>query len=68
MLAANGIAMPATVSFSIAHHHIRSLRLKRYPVTRTMPVGNGGKFTKEAREMYNLVLDMQKASVFFVLP
>ncbi|TEB24938.1 Creatinase/aminopeptidase [Coprinellus micaceus] len=31
-------------------------------ITRTMPVGNGGKFTKEAREIYELVLEMQKAS------
>ena len=29
-------------------------------ITRTMPVGNGGKFTKEAGEIYELVLKMQK--------
>ena len=29
-------------------------------VTRTMPVGNGGKFTPEARAIYELVLEMQK--------
>jgi Xaa-Pro dipeptidase len=29
-------------------------------VTRTMPVGNGGKFTQEARAIYELVLEMQK--------
>lgn len=28
-------------------------------VTRTTPVGNGGRFTKEAREIYALVLKMQ---------
>ncbi len=28
-------------------------------VTRTMPVGNGGKFTHEARAIYELVLEMQ---------
>ena len=28
-------------------------------VTRTTPVGNGGRFTKEAREIYTLVLKMQ---------
>lgn len=28
-------------------------------VTRTTPVGNGGKFTTEAREIYSLVLKMQ---------
>lgn len=30
-------------------------------VTRTFPVGNGGKFTKEGKEIYELVLKMQKA-------
>ena len=29
-------------------------------VTRTMPVGNGGKFTPEAKQIYSLVLEMQK--------
>ena len=29
-------------------------------ITRTMPVGNGGKFTNEAGEIYELVLKMQK--------
>lgn len=29
-------------------------------ITRTMPVGNGGRFTDEAREIYDLVLHMQK--------
>lgn len=28
-----------------------------------MPVGNGGKFTPEAREIYSLVLEMQKVGV-----
>ncbi|KAI0791335.1 Creatinase/aminopeptidase [Abortiporus biennis] len=28
-------------------------------ITRTMPVGNGGKFTPEARAIYELVLEMQ---------
>jgi hypothetical protein len=32
-------------------------------VTRTTPVGNGGKFTKEAREIYSLVLKMQKVGI-----
>ena len=31
-------------------------------VTRTMPVGNGGKFSPEAREIYSLVLEMQRVS------
>ncbi|KAF8902919.1 Creatinase/aminopeptidase [Gymnopilus junonius] len=31
-------------------------------ITRTMPVGNGGKFTPEARVIYELVLEMQKES------
>lgn len=29
-------------------------------ITRTMPVGNGGKFTREAKDIYELVLEMQK--------
>ena len=29
-------------------------------ITRTMPVGNGGKFNPEARDIYNLVLETQK--------
>jgi len=32
---------------------------KKIGVTRTMPVGNGGKFTPEARAIYSLVLEMQ---------
>ncbi|KAF5322403.1 hypothetical protein D9619_001306 [Psilocybe cf. subviscida] len=31
-------------------------------ITRTMPVGNGGKFTPEAKAIYELVLEMQKES------
>ncbi|KAF8632709.1 hypothetical protein AX15_001733 [Amanita polypyramis BW_CC] len=31
-------------------------------ITRTIPVGNGGKFTQESRAIYELVLKMQKAS------
>ena len=31
-------------------------------VTRTMPVGNGGKFTPEARAIYSLVREMQVAA------
>ncbi|KAL7411963.1 metallopeptidase family M24-domain-containing protein [Mrakia frigida] len=37
-------------------------------VTRTMPVGNGGKFTKEAGEIYDLVLKMQKECEAFCAP
>jgi Xaa-Pro dipeptidase len=29
-------------------------------ITRTIPVGNGGKYTKEGGEIYELVLRMQK--------
>lgn len=40
-------------------------------ITRTMPVGNGGKFTPEARAIYELVLEMQKVNedccFFFLL-
>lgn len=31
-------------------------------ITRTIPVGNGGKFTDEAAAIYDLVLRMQKVS------
>lgn len=34
-------------------------------VTRTMPIGNGGKFTTEARHIYDLVLEMQKVRIDF---
>ncbi|KIJ67305.1 hypothetical protein HYDPIDRAFT_165961 [Hydnomerulius pinastri MD-312] len=37
-------------------------------ITRTMPVGNNGKFTKEAKEIYNLVLKMQTESFKIVRP
>ncbi|KAJ7588522.1 Creatinase/aminopeptidase [Mycena floridula] len=37
-------------------------------ITRTMPVGNGGKFTPEARAIYNMVLDMQKRSMDMLKP
>ncbi|TFY78365.1 hypothetical protein EWM64_g5647 [Hericium alpestre] len=37
-------------------------------ITRTMPVGNGGKFTPEAREIYSLVLEMQKLSLDILKP
>ncbi|KAF9220580.1 Creatinase/aminopeptidase [Gyrodon lividus] len=37
-------------------------------VTRTMPVGNGGKFTKEAKEVYELVLKMQSESFKLAAP
>src|SRR5216683_3895620 len=36
-------------------------------VTRTMPVGNGGKFTPEARAIYELVLEMQTVHLFAML-
>ena len=37
-------------------------------ITRTMPVGNGGKFTPEAKAIYELVLAMQKASFDLLKP
>ncbi|KJA20087.1 hypothetical protein HYPSUDRAFT_43740 [Hypholoma sublateritium FD-334 SS-4] len=37
-------------------------------ITRTMPVGNGGKFTPEARAIYELVLDMQAKSFSIIKP
>ncbi|KAJ7097963.1 Creatinase/aminopeptidase [Mycena belliarum] len=37
-------------------------------ITRTMPVGNGGKFTPEAKAIYELVLEMQKACMEMIKP
>ncbi|KAJ7156008.1 Creatinase/aminopeptidase [Mycena crocata] len=37
-------------------------------ITRTMPVGNKGKFTPEAAAIYNLVLEMQKACMELLKP
>ncbi|KAE8542458.1 hypothetical protein D1P53_001237 [Cryptococcus gattii VGV] len=37
-------------------------------ITRTMPIGNGGKFTKEGGEIYKLVLRMQKECEELVKP
>jgi len=37
-------------------------------ITRTMPVGNRGKFTPEARAIYELVLKMQKVSMEIMKP
>ncbi|KAI0692686.1 Creatinase/aminopeptidase [Cerioporus squamosus] len=37
-------------------------------ITRTMPVGNGGKFTPEARAIYELVLEMQRLSLEALKP
>ncbi|KAF8160633.1 metallopeptidase family M24-domain-containing protein [Crassisporium funariophilum] len=37
-------------------------------ITRTMPVGNGGKFTPEARAIYELVLKMQQLSFEILRP
>jgi Xaa-Pro dipeptidase len=37
-------------------------------ITRTMPVGNCGKFTSEARAIYDLVLDMQTLSMRILKP
>ncbi|TFK51400.1 Creatinase/aminopeptidase [Heliocybe sulcata] len=37
-------------------------------ITRTMPIGNGGKFTPEARAIYELVLEMQKLSFDILRP
>jgi len=37
-------------------------------ITRTMPVGNSGKFTAEANAIYSLVLEMQKACMDIIKP
>lgn len=34
-------------------------------ITRTIPVGNGGKYTEKAGQIYELVLRMQKVSTGF---
>ncbi|KAH9939765.1 Creatinase/aminopeptidase [Epithele typhae] len=65
----------------IAHDHERNLspqvllidagcEWKCYAadITRTMPVGNGGKFTPEARAIYEIVLEMQKLSMEALKP
>ena len=57
MLDANGTTMLATVSVCTGTVYSDSHRLI---VTRTMPVGNGGNFTPEARAIYELVLRMQQ--------
>jgi hypothetical protein len=35
-------------------------------ITRTIPVGNGGKYTEKAGAIYELVLRMQKVSWFLL--
>ncbi|KAG8891623.1 hypothetical protein FRB99_003444 [Tulasnella sp. 403] len=37
-------------------------------ITRTTPIGNGGRFTKEAREIYSLVLKMQNDAIASLKP
>ncbi|KAK4056531.1 hypothetical protein OIO90_002378 [Microbotryomycetes sp. JL221] len=37
-------------------------------VTRCIPIGNGGKFTKECREIYELVLEMQDTGFKMIKP
>ncbi|KAH0835707.1 Creatinase/aminopeptidase [Lanmaoa asiatica] len=37
-------------------------------ITRTMPIGNGGKFTEEAKKVYELVLRMQSESFSLAAP
>ncbi|GAA5937402.1 hypothetical protein JCM10213_007223 [Rhodosporidiobolus nylandii] len=37
-------------------------------VTRCVPIGNGGRFTKECREIYEIVLEMQEAAFKLVKP
>lgn len=37
-------------------------------VTRCIPIGNGGRFTPECREIYELVLEMQEAGFAMVKP
>lgn len=37
-------------------------------ITRTMPVGNGGKFTEKGKQIYSLVLEMQQKSMKTLRP
>ncbi|KAG1727777.1 Creatinase/aminopeptidase [Suillus paluster] len=37
-------------------------------ITRTMPVGNGGKFTEKSKQIYSLVLEMQQKSIATLRP
>ncbi|KAG2043984.1 metallopeptidase family M24-domain-containing protein [Suillus americanus] len=37
-------------------------------ITRTMPVGNGGKFTEKGKQIYSLVLEMQQKSMETLKP
>ncbi|KAF9260381.1 Creatinase/aminopeptidase [Marasmius fiardii PR-910] len=37
-------------------------------ITRTMPVGNGGKFSPESKAIYELVLEMQRVSFDIIRP
>ena len=59
MPAANGTTMLATVCSAISCDFM----LINVLVTRVTPVGNGGKFTPEARAIYELVLEMQRVRV-----
>jgi hypothetical protein len=58
MQAANGIIMRPIVCIPMPKSSVSSAD-QSFIVTRTMPVGNGGKFTPEARAIYGLVLQMQ---------
>jgi hypothetical protein len=54
----NGIATLRTVSGAVTKCKTELNSL--YQVTRTMPVGNGGKFTETSKQIYSLVLEMQQ--------
>jgi hypothetical protein len=58
MQVANVIIMRPIVCFLAPKCPVSTFR-SSFIVTRTMPVGNGGKFTPEARAIYVLVLEMQ---------
>lgn len=61
MQGVNGRIMRVIVRELFLHFVLfqRVVDVSFWVVTRTTPVGNGGKFTKEARDMYTLVLKMQ---------
>ena len=60
-------ASDSGVSFRLCEFS-RRITYSSFIVTRTMPVGNGGKFTPEAKAIYTLVHEMQRLSFEAIRP
>lgn len=60
-------ASDSKFSFSVVRAS-RSITRSYPTVTRTMPVGNGGRFTPEAKAIYTLVHEMQRRSFEAIRP